>query len=320
MVRPWRMLYTDAGEFPLASDLIQRAEQAGIKLELLDGHDRDDIAAHGTDCHGIFLYRARIDDDLLAMLPNCRVLARVGTGYDLIDVSAARRRGIVVTYVPNFCTEELSDMVMLFILVFARQLPHLMDAARQHHWLSIPEIPIPKRLVGQTLGILGFGHSGQRTAAKARMFGLEVCVWTRTPKHEAIASLGARETSFAEALSCDYVSLHLPLTPETARLIDCEALANFKRTSILINIARGALVDTTALVDALQRHQLGGAALDVVDPEPLPPTHPLWNMPNVLITSHSACLSAEALRESQTTAIDDAAAVLHGRQPAHPVP
>jgi D-3-phosphoglycerate dehydrogenase len=314
------MLYTDAGEFPLPADLVHRAEEAGMGLILLEGHDPDEIAALGAGCHGLFLYRARIDDQLLAALPQCRVLARVGTGYELIDVTAAQQRGVMVTYVPDFCTDELSDTVILFILAFARQFPALMYAAREHRWLPVSELPKPRRLAGRTLAVLGLGRSGQRTAEKARAFGLEVLVWTRTPKPGVLDRIGARSASFEEVLGCDYVSLHLPLTPQTTHLIDRQALTHFKPTGVLINVARGAVVDTEALVEALQHGRLAGAALDVVDPAPLPPSHPLWDMPNVLITSHSACISVEALHQSQSTAIDDAAAALHGRPPLHPVP
>lgn len=317
---PWRLQYSDAAESPLAADLAERAQNEGLELIRVDGHDRAEIASYGPECHGMFLYRAVVDDDLLAALPNCRVLARVGTGYEKIDVEAARRRGVMVTYVPDFCTEELSDMVLLFILAFARRLPHLMYAAREHRWLSVAEIPTPIRLTGKTPGILGFGLSGKRSAEKARAFGLDVLVWTRTPEPEAYARVGAQQSSFEEVLGCDYVTLHVPLTPRTAQLINRQALQHFKPTGVLINVARGGIVDTDALVEALQQGRIAGAGLDVVDPAPLPPSHALWDMPNVLLTSHSAGLSGAALHQSQAAAVEDAIAVLHGRPPAHPVP
>lgn len=315
-----RLLYTDAGEFPLLLDLAERARRVGVEIATMEGHDRGDIISRGADCHGAFLYRAHIDDALLAALPSWRVLARIGTGYDLIDVAAAERRGIMVTYVPDFCTEELSDMVILFILAFARRLPTFVGAQRHHRWLPVSEIPQPSRLVGQTLGILGFGRSGRRAAEKARALGLEVRVWTRTPRLDAMAQVGAREASFDEVLGCDYVSLHTPLTPQTAGLIGRDALEKMKPSAILINVGRGGLVDTGALVEALRRGTPAGAGLDVVSPAPLPPSHPLWDLPNVLITSHSGGLSRDAERESQATAVEDALAVLAGRPPTHPVP
>lgn len=316
----WRMLLTDAHEFELPVRYLDLLRRAAIDVEMAPGHEPDAIAAHGDRCHGLFLFRARIDDALLAALPNCRLLARVGTGYDLIDVQAARRRGVMVTYVPDFCTEELSDHVMACILGFARQFPFILAQAYEHRWLNAAEVPMPRRLQGRTLGILGFGRSGQRTAEKARIFGMEVSAWTRTPRPDALAHAGARAATFEEVLASDYVSLHLPLTEATRGLIGREALARMRSHAVLINIARGAIVDTDALVEALRAGRLAGAALDVVQPAPLPPEHPLWSLPNVWLTSHSAAFSLEGRDDAWSTVVEDVLRVRAGRSPAHPVP
>jgi phosphoglycerate dehydrogenase-like enzyme len=314
------MLYTDAVEFPLPPELLARAREHGIELHMVDGHDAAEIRESAGDAVGLFLYRARVDSALLDAMPSCRTLARVGTGYDLIDVEEAHRRGVMVTNVPDFCTEELSDTVLLFVLAFARRLPDLLEGARRRHWMTVAELPTPRRLTERTLGIIGFGKSGQRTAEKAFAFGLDVRVWTRTSRPEALTRTHAREVSLEDALACDYVSLHVPLTPETRGLINERTLRSMNADAVLINISRGAVVDTEALVVALREGRIAGAGLDVVDPAPLPSDHPLWAMPNVLITSHTGCISREALLQSQTIALDDAAAVLSGRAPAHPVP
>jgi D-3-phosphoglycerate dehydrogenase len=311
------MLYTDAGEFRAPEYFFRMAGEVGIEVKELAGHEPAEIAAHGQECDGLFLFRGRVDDALLAALPRCRLLARIGTGYDRIDVDAARRRSVMVTYAPDFCTEELSDHVLMFILAFARKLPQLLW---ERHWLAMSEVPMGRRLAGRTLGILGFGRSGQRTAEKARAFNLVVRAWSRTLRPEALARTGVTAASFQEALACDYISLHLPLTPQTERLIDREALALVKPESVLINISRGAIVDTDALVEALRAGRLAGAGLDVVEPAPLPPEHPLWTMPNVLLTSHSAANSPEGSFEALSTTLADAAAVLGGRMPKYPVP
>ncbi len=316
----WTMLLTDANEFQVPEPYLQMLQRAGIRVEEVGGHDAEEIAAHGERCQGLFLYRARVDDALLAALPRCRLLARVGTGYDAIDVEAARRRGVMVTYLPDFCTEELSDHVMACILGFTRRFPFLLAHAHQHHWLSVAEVPFPRRLRGGTLGILGFGRSGQRTAEKARAFDMEVLAWTRTPRPEALARTGARAATFEDVLACDYVSLHLPLTAATQGLIGREALARMKADTVLINIARGAVVDTDALVDALRAGRLAGAALDVVTPAPLPPDHPLWSTPNVWITSHTAALSVEGREDAWSTIVEDVIRVRDGRPPVYPVP
>jgi phosphoglycerate dehydrogenase-like enzyme len=226
----------------------------------------------------------------------------------------------MVTNVPDFCSEEMAEQVIMFVLAFARRLPRLVRAAHEHRWLALSELPTPRRAAGRRLGILGFGHSGQQTAAKARALGLEVLVWTRTPRPELFARLEARPASFEEVLGCDYVSLQLPLTAATRGLIGREALRHMKPEGVLINVARGAIVDTEALVEALREGRLAGAALDVVDPAPLPPTHPLWELPNVLITAHTAGFSVEAFRQSLFTAIDDTIVVARGIPPRNPVP
>ncbi len=316
----WHMLLTDAHEFDLPNTYTQLLQQAGIVVEMAHGHEPDVIATYGERCDGLFLFRARVDDELLAALPRCRLLARVGTGYDAIDVEAARRRGVIVTYVPDFCTEELSDHVMACILGFTRQFPFILTHAREHRWLNAAEIPLPRRLLGRSLGILGFGRSGERTAQKARGFGMEVLAWTHTPRPEALENAGARAAAFDEVLGCDFVSLHLPLTEATRGLLGREALARMQPQTVLINIARGAIVETDALVEALQAGRLAGAALDVVQPAPLPPEHPLWSMSNVWLTSHSAAFSPEGRDEAWSTVVEDVIRVRHGRPPVYPVP
>lgn len=319
MSAPATLLYPDADEFPVAPAAERALAARGLALRKVEGHEPDELLAAAPGCSGMLLLRARADGALLDAMPQCRILARIGAGYDLIDVDAARERGVWVTNVPDFCTEELSDSVLMHVLAFSRRLPALVAAARDHRWLRVDEIPTPRRLRGRTLSVLGFGRSGQRTAEKARAFGLDVLAWSRTPRPEALARTGAREATFEQALAADFVSLQLPLTPATRHLIDAAALARMSPDGVLINIARGPVLDTGALVAALSAGRIGGAALDVVDPAPLPPGHPLWELPNVLVTSHSAALSREALDESFATAIDDVAAVLAGRPPLHPV-
>jgi phosphoglycerate dehydrogenase-like enzyme len=314
------MLYTDAEEFPLTPDLLAQARAANLELRFVDGHDFADLAREGESCAGMFLFFGYVTDELLEQLPHCRLLVRVGTGYDRIDVQAAIRRDVTVTYVPDFSTEELSNQVLMFILAFSRRLPFLIAQGRRHRWPGVAEFPMPNRLSAQSLGILGFGRSGQAAAMKARAFGLKVRAWSRTPRPQLMRQIGVDEVSFEEALASDYVSIHLPLTEQTFGLIDDRALSYFKPDGVLINISRGGIVSTEALMDALRSGRLAGAGLDVVDPDPLPSDHPLWEMPNVIITSHTAALSRQAQITALATAFADAAAVLAGLEPENPVP
>lgn len=318
--RPWRMLFPDAGEFGVSERMARRLTELEIELVKVTGHATADIIAAGQACDGIFVYRARVDGAVLDAMPSCRVVSRIGTGYERIDVAAALSRRITVTYVPSFCAEEMANHAILGVLALAKQIPVMAHAARNHHWLAIDELAWPPRLSRCSLGILGFGESGQLTAGRAASFGLDVVVWTRTPRPRVLERAGARAGSFEEALACDFVSIHLPSSPETRKLVGREALAKMKPGAGLINIARGDIVDTDALVEALSSGQLGGAVLDVVEPEPLPADHPLWDMPTVLLTCHTASLSREAMEEAQMIAFEDAAAVLAGKAPDHPVP
>jgi phosphoglycerate dehydrogenase-like enzyme len=313
-------LYTDAAEFPLPEDLAERAKSRSVSVSVVEGHDRDEIAEAGADCEGLFTLRATVDEALLECLPRLRVIARIGTGYERIDVDAAARRGICVTFVPEHCTEEMADHVMLGVLAFSKQLPLLFDASRAGTWLTISEVPWPRRLSTQTLGLVGFGRSARRTAEKANAFGIRSFAWNRTPRPAEMEELGVTPASFEEVLGCDFVSLHIPGTPDLRHLVDARALEFMKPTAVLINTARGSLVDTDGLVEALASRRLGGAFLDVISPEPLPRDHPLWTEPNAIVTSHTASLSVEAIYQATSTAFDDLTAVLSGELPTHPVP
>jgi phosphoglycerate dehydrogenase-like enzyme len=245
----------------------------------------------------------------------------MGAGYELIDVAAANERGIAVTNVPDFCTDEMAETVLLLVLAFARRLPALTRAAAERRWLRLDQLPSPpRRVAGSTLGVLGFGRSGQRTAERAVALGMRVHAWSRTRRDDALARTGAQAASFAEAMACDYVSVQVPLTPHTEGLIDAAALELMRPEGILINVARGRVVDTDALVAALRARRIGGAGLDVVEPVPLPPDHPLWTFDDAIITCHTAGYSCEAFAVSLRTALADAAAVLSGQSPEHPVP
>lgn len=316
----WKLLYTESLDFPFPEGFEARAQELGVSLVTTEGYEREELRHAGRDCDGAFLLHAVVDDGLLESWERCQVLARVGTGYDKIDVQAARRRGIEVTYVPDFCTDELSDTALLFILALARQLPTLIRPGSTGRWRPLREIPTPHRLRGRSLAILGFGTSGEMLARKIQPFGVELMAWSRTAKPALFAELGVEFVPFEKALTADIVSVHLPLTSATRRLLCYEAFEQFSPGSWLINIARGEIVQTDALVEALRTGRLAGAGLDVTDPEPLPDDHPLWSFENVIITPHCAALSAQALQTSFMTALEDAVAVLDGRDPRFPVP
>ena len=315
-----RILYTDASSFPPSADLIAFAAQQGLDLRVVDGHDAETLLKEGRECDGVLLIHGHVGDELLASIPRWRVLGRVGTGYDNIDARAASRRGVMVLNVPGFATEELSNQVMLFVLAFSRQLPHLAGCVANRRWVDVQAMPPIERLSEQSIGLIGFGRSAQATAAKARAFGMRVTAWSRTSRPAMARELGVEEVGFDDVIRSDYVSLHVPETPDTVGLISAQVLDHFVPGSVLINIARGSVVDTQALLHSLRTGRLRGAGLDVTDPEPLPPAHPLWREPNVILTLHTGAVSRRAQETAFRTAIGDIGRYLRGEIPRHPVP
>jgi D-3-phosphoglycerate dehydrogenase len=260
-------------------------------------------------------------------LERCRTIARLGAGTDKIDVAAATRCGIVVSNVPDFCVNEQAEHTLALLLAFARRLPYMMAAMRSGDW-SARHHPRVHRIAGQTLGLVGFGASAQGVAERARSFGLRLLAWTRSSeKHHAEAGkLGVSLVELDRLLAeSDFESLHLPLTDGTRNLLDARRLALLKPTAVLVNTARGAIVDERALVEALRNRQIAGAALDVfdeIDVFALPGhtlSHPLLELDNVILTPHCAGSSVESSLDSKRRGARNAAEVLLGRWPPHVV-
>lgn len=248
-----------------------------------------------------------VDDRLLAACPGLRVVANYGVGYDNIDVAAARRRGIPVSNTPDVLTDATADLAFALLLAAGRRLPQTARAVVEGRWGPWePEGFLGHDVSGATLGIVGAGRIGAAVARRAAAFGMRVLTTTSrggTPLPELLAA-------------ADYVSLHVPLTPATRHLIDADALARMKPTAILINTARGPIVDTDALVAALHAGEIAGAALDVTDPEPLPPDHPLLAAPNVLVVPHIGSATPRTRARMADVAVDNVLAALAG----HPLP
>lgn len=256
--------------------------------------------------------------DFLEWIPQARIVAFVATGFDGVDLEAAARRGVWVTHVPGYCTEEVATHTLTLLLALNQRLAEQTALVQRGVWDVAPARPI-HRLRGQTLGLLGFGRIGQAVTDRARAFGLDVIAHDALVSAERLAAGGARpvtlDTLWEEA---DYLSLHTPLTEATRGIINAPTLARLKPAARLINAARGALVDEAALLAALDAGQLAGAALDVLAQEPPPPEHPLLHHPRVLVTPHSAWCSEEAEQELWDRAGADVARVLRGERPQWP--
>jgi glyoxylate reductase len=256
------------------------------KVEILSWNSaterREDVAAVYTYGH------PTVDGALLDRLLNVRVISNYGVGVDHIDLKAAAERGIPVGNTPEILDGATADMGLTLLLAAARRLCEGDRYARSPDFTRYdPGYILGREIHGATLGIIGLGRIGRQVAKRAKGFDMTVIYHNRRRDEEAERLLGVRYTAFdALLMDADYVMLCCPLTNETRGLINAAALAKMKRTAILINLARGPVVDTAALTDALAEKQIYAAGLDVTDPEPLPRDHPLLKLDNVTIAPH----------------------------------
>ena len=230
----------------------------------------------------------KVDAPLLMAAPNLKVVSQMAVGVDNIDLQACQARGIPVGHTPGALTDATADVAMTLLLAVARKLTQTAADAREGRWGTWnPTQWLGSDLAGSTLGIVGMGAIGQATARRAKAFGMKIVYHSRSRYLDIEKELEAEKVTFRELLQqSDVVSLHTPLTAETTHLIDGSALSAMKKSAILINTARGGVVDQDALVEALRYGEISAAGLDVTTPEPLPTYHPLFQMPNCLILPH----------------------------------
>lgn len=273
---------------------------------------RDEVVALARDADALMTDYFVVDADVIAALERCRVICRYGIGVDKVDVEAATRAGIVVTRVPEYCIGELADHTIALLLAAARRIVRYDAAVRAGGWAW--DSPGVRRLAGATLGIVGIGRVGSAVAARARPHGLRLLAHDPNQTDDEIRARGAEPATLERLLvEADIVTLHAPLTPETRGLIGREQLSAMRRGAILLNTARGGLVDQEALVEALRSGQLGGAGLDVLGSEPPEASDPLLSLENVVLTPHAGHFSEESLVQVQTEAAEEVLRALTGQ-------
>jgi len=289
------------------------------ELRMAKSASAEDILAAARDADAILVTYAKLPGELLRQLTRCKAIGRFGLGVDNIDIPAAAALGISVTYVPDYCMQEVSDHAMALLLAMARKVPLSNKLVQSGRWEVPPIVPI-HRLSGRVLGLVGFGNIPRALAPKARAFGLRVVTHDPYVSPDVLSAAGVDGVSFDRLLEMsDFVSIHAPLMPATRGLFNADVFHKMKKGAVLINTARGPLVDEAALIAALDTGQLGGAALDVVTTEPLTKDSKLLGRDNVILTPHTAFYSVEALEELQTKCAADVARVLSGEQPVYPV-
>ena len=290
--------------------------EAGAELVVAPDGEEATLAGLAADVDGILTCFAQVTDRVLRAAERCLVVGRYGVGVDNIAVDTATELGVAVTYVPDYCVDEVSDHVMALLLAWNRRIVLFDTATRSSGWGSV-KLDLPMmRLRGKKLGVVGLGRIGRAVAAKAAAFGLEVLASDPYVTAEAASATGARLVEFADLLAeSDFVTLHTPLAEGTRNLIGGPELRAMKSTAFLINAARGPLIDEGALHEALTSGEVAGAGLDVlVDPAP-PVDHRLLKLDNVLVTPHVAFYSPEAVLELEERSAREVVRVLRGEMP-----
>jgi glyoxylate reductase len=269
----------------------------------------EELASRVREVDGLLaMLTDRIDAALLRESPRLRAIANFAVGTDNVDLGAATAAGIPVGNTPGVLTEATADLTFALLLAAARHLPVAEAAVRAGEWVTwMPGAFLGTDVGGATLGIVGYGRIGQAVARRAEGFGMEVLQHSR--------SSGVTLDELLER--SDFVSLHAPLTGDTRGMIGAGELRRMKPTAILVNTARGELVDTTALEDALRDGEIAGAALDVTDPEPLPADHPLLSAPNVLVVPHIGSATHSTRERMADMAVDNLLAALDGERMPH---
>ena len=306
---------------------IERAiiEGAGLRLTAAECKTEDDVIAAARDADAIIAQYATVGAKAIGALTRCEVIARYGTGTDIVDVDAATRRGILVTNVPNdWCENEVADHAMTLLLGAARKICKYDQATRAGIWRWQTGEPI-HRISGRTLGLLSFGAIAQAIGRRAAGFGLRVIANDPYLPAADITDRGALPVSLEELLDqADYLVIQAPLTKETHHLIGEPELRRMKSTAILINTARGPIVSDEALYQALSEGWIAGAGLDDIEEEPAKlrdwtPASPLFSLDNAIITPHAAYYSEESLRTVRDFAASEVVRVLTGQPPLSPV-
>jgi D-3-phosphoglycerate dehydrogenase / 2-oxoglutarate reductase len=305
--------------FPSLEPAMAALKRLDPEIRIAKSTSEADILAVARDADGVLVTYAKLPGELLRQLQRCKVIGRFGLGVDNIDIKAAAALNIVVTYVPDYCLQEVSDHAMALVLALARKVAFSNAVVQQGRWDMPAVVPI-RRLEGQVLGLVGLGNIPRRVAPKASAFGFKVIAHDPYVSAAIAQELGVELVSFERLLEIsDFISVHAPLTPQTRGLFNADAFGRMKKGAIIVNTARGPLLDETSLVAALDAGHLGGAGLDVVATEPLSKESPLLGRSNVILTPHTAFYSVEALEELQTKCATDVAHVLSGERPIYPV-
>lgn len=314
----FRVVLTDArhSSYELEKSILQ---QADAELILCNCATQEQVIDACADADGILLDMAPMNAACIEALKHCKVINRYGVGYDNVDVEAATKKGIQVTYVPDYCAQDVSDHALALLMSCLRQTALRDRKVRQGQW-NIQAGP-SFRLQGKTLGVLGAGRIARELIRKVSGFGFQqILAYDPYVPQEVLSQIGAKKATKEEVLQhSDFISLHMPVTPETRGMIDDAAIALMKPTAILINTGRGPLVDDAALLRALREKRICAAGLDTHCVEPLAPDSGYLELDNVILTDHTAYNTVEGVEELKTKSAQNVVDALLGRPVRYPV-
>lgn len=315
-----RIVVTDA-TFPNLDPERNMASRHGIQLEEARCTTSEDVVKAATGADVLLVQFAQVSGAAIERMAPQAAIVRYGLGLDNIDLKAAQGRGVRVSYVPDYATGEVADHTASLILTALRKIIPLDRSVRAGKWDPVG-ISRPMRSFSQAaIGFIGFGRIGREVYERLKPFGFTGIVSDPYCDAAILQASNTRGVALDEIFAtADVISLHAPLTPTTRHIVNAQRLRNMKPTAVIVNTARGALIDTAALTDALAEQRLGGAALDVFEAEPLAADSRLREFPNVILTPHAAWYSAESALRVQTLAADEVDRFLTGRPARCPAP
>lgn len=293
----------------------QTLRTAGFHAERAADTSFDTLAKLGAEAEGLIVQWHRIDGALMDQMPKLKVISRLGIGYDMIDVAAATERGIAVANTPSYCIEEVASHTIAMIMTQARGLSAYDRAVRAGEWKPVAARPMAVRPSRTTVSVLGFGRIGSLVARGCRALGFRVLVADPYAPVAAVEAADCEAVAIEVAIAAaDILTLHVPLTDATRHLIDATSIATMRPGAVIVNTCRGPLIEENALIAALHGGQIGAAALDVFEGEPLSADAALREAPNVLLTPHAAWYSPQALEDLPVHAANNIVRFLGGEQ------
>src|SRR5712691_3102848 len=290
----------------------------GGELRLAPEPTPEGILSVARDADAVLTTYAKVTGEMIPQMTKCRLISRFGIGVDNVDIPVATSKGIVVTKVPDYCLDEVSDHAMALLLALIRKIPSSNARTQAGEWKMPAVVPI-HRLRGTVLGLVAFGQIPQLVAPKAKAFGMRVVTYDPYIPDEVLKRAGVERVEFDELVRIsDYISIHTPLMPATHHLFNADVFSRMKPGAYIVNTARGPIIDEAALAQALDQKKIAGAALDVMEKEP-PGSSPLFGRDNIIVTPHTSFYSEESLVDLQTKAAEEVVRVLTGQAPKNPV-